>query len=249
LDTMRAIYERLAPAPDGHVRTVYNAAGTYTGRLSSAGAFYVPASTNLQNLPAMEAARDPLFKVRECIVPDDGEVFLYVDLCQAEAKIVACLTEEPELLELDQHRWIASMLYDKPMEAVTAHERQVGKASHKINYGIGAKRLWQDINAVADITGISVTLTQAKTFLANVHAKRPKLDGVWWNRVERQIKECGWIETVFGRRCNFYPRLDFETGELDAETLRAAVAFEPQSTVADLKTLALLEAFEKEGGS
>ena len=166
-----------------------NPAGTYTGRPNSAQAFYVPHSTNLHNLVANEARRDPLFAVRDCIVPDEGEVFLYADLSQAEAKIVACLTEEPELLALDQHRWIASMLYDKPMDAVTAHERQVGKASHKINYGIGAKRLWQDINSVADITGISVTLTQAKSFLANVHAKRPKLDGIWWNRVERQVKE------------------------------------------------------------
>src|SRR5205085_2726473 len=95
---------------------------------------------------------------------------------------------------------------------------------------------------------ISVTLTQAKQFLTNVHAKRPKLDGLWWNSVERQLKEWGYVETVFGRRCHFYPRFD-EHGELDAETLRAAIAFEPQSTVADLKTVALLEAFAKEGKS
>src|SRR5437660_10322416 len=55
LDTMRAVYERLAPAPDGAVRTVLNPAGTYTGRPTSAEAFYVPHSTNLHNLVAEEA--------------------------------------------------------------------------------------------------------------------------------------------------------------------------------------------------
>src|SRR3989454_3186934 len=73
LDTMREIYERLEPAADGHVRTVFNPAGTYTGRFSASGAFYVPNSTNLQNLPAAESARDALYRVRECLTPDLGK--------------------------------------------------------------------------------------------------------------------------------------------------------------------------------
>ena len=55
--------------------TVLNPAGTYTGRPTSAEAFYVPHSTNLHNLVAQEARRDALFAVRDVIIPDEGTVF------------------------------------------------------------------------------------------------------------------------------------------------------------------------------
>src|SRR5260221_12249269 len=119
LDTMRKTYERISPhanwcplggelsmpdvasctcTHDFHIRTVFNPAGTYTGRFSSAEAFYVQASTNLQNLPASdEASRDPLFAVRDCIVPDPGEVFIYADLSFADARVSAVLTEDWDL--------------------------------------------------------------------------------------------------------------------------------------------------------
>src|SRR3989449_6103649 len=129
LDTMREIYERLAPAGDGRVRTVFNPAGTYTGRFSASGAFYVPTSTNLQNLPAAEAARDALYRVRECLIPSSGCVFLFADLSQAEARVVACLSEDEALLQAwedpkwDAHRWTASRIFNKTEQAVTGAER------------------------------------------------------------------------------------------------------------------------------
>jgi len=255
LDTQRSIYERIAPAPDGHVRTVFNAAGTYTGRLAAAGTFYVAFSTNLHNLSASEAARDPLFAVRDCIVPDPGEAFIYADLSQAEARVSACLSEDYELLDRwkdpkwDCHRWTASAIFSKPETAITAEERYLGKrCRHALNYGMGPNKFWRVINADADVTGIAITLSEAKRIHAAYHSLHPNLDNIWWNRVQCTIEEHGTLETVFGRRCNFYPRLDPDTGQLDLETLRAAIAFEPQSTVADLKNEALLAAYAAEGG-
>src|SRR3989454_8383829 len=119
LDTMREIYERLAPSEDGAVRTVFNPAGTYTGRFAASGAFYWPHSTNLQNLPANEGNRDSLYRVRECIVPRDGCVYLFADLSQAEARVVACLSADETLLEAwqdpecDAHRWTASKIFQR----------------------------------------------------------------------------------------------------------------------------------------
>src|SRR3989454_559460 len=164
LDTMREIYERLAPDADGVVRTVFNPAGTYTGRFSASGAFYWPQSTNLQNLPAAEGARDVLYRVRECIVPQPGHVFLYADLSQAEAKRIC----------------------------------------------------------------------------AGYHTLHPNLDRVWWDRVQHTLEAERPLVNCFGRVCNFYPRFDPYTGQLDQETLRAAVAWEPQSTVSHLAKLGLL---------
>src|SRR2546427_1300074 len=144
LATMREIYERLAPDSNSRVYTVFNIAGTYTGRFSSSEAFYVPHSTNLQNLPAEEGRRDPLFAVRECIVPEDGEVYVYADLSQAEARVSAVLSEDSELLQRwadprwDCHRWTASRLFAKPESAVSDTERFLGKrCRHALNYGMG----------------------------------------------------------------------------------------------------------------
>ena len=190
LDTMREIYERISPHTDScalgqfagfhsghecscthdfHVRTVFNPAGTYTGRFSSAEAFYVQGSTNLQNLPAEEAKRDPLFAVRDCLVPDAGDVFVYADLSQAEARVSAVLSADWELLKRwsdpkwDAHVWTASKIFGKPEASVTARERQLGKTCrHALNYGMGPNKFWRTVNDKADLTGIAITMAEAK---------------------------------------------------------------------------------------
>jgi DNA polymerase I len=253
LATMREIYERLAPASDGRVRTVFNPAGTYTGRFSASGAFYVSNSTNLQNLPASEAARDELYRVRECLTPAVGRVFLYADLSQAEARVVACLAEDDYLLEAwqdpkwDAHKWTASRIFGKAEQEISGAERFLGKRSrHALNYGLGVNKFWRYVNADADLTGVAITLKEAKVICEGYHALHPNLDGVWWNRVQRQLEQERPLANCFGRTCNFYPRFDPFTGQLDAETLRAAIAWEPQSTVSHLAKLGLLQLYENE---
>lgn len=253
LDTMREIYERIAPAPDGAVRTVFNPAGTYTGRFSASGAFYWTNSTNLQNLPAAESARDPLYRVRECFVPRRGCVYLYADLSQAEARVVACLAEDDALLERwkdemwDAHRWTASKIFAKTESAVTAAERFLGKRSrHALNYGLGHVKFWRYVNADADLTGVAITQKEAKVICEGYHKLHPNLDQVWWDRVQKTLESERPLVNCFGRVCNFYPRFDPFTHQLDAETLRAAIAWEPQSTVSHLAKLGLLALYESE---
>lgn len=273
LDTMREIYERISPhaeycdcreswrgectcTHDFHVRTVYNVAGTYTGRFSSAEAFYVQASTNLQNLPAEEAKRDPLFAVRDCIIPDAGEVFVYADLSQAEARVSAVLSEDWELLERwadpkwDAHIWTAAKIFNKTESQVTDRERQLGKTCrHALNYGMGPNKFWRTVNDKADLTGIAITMAEAKTVWKAYHALHPNLDNVWWNRVQKTLEarlpmrasHCGW-------ECPFWPRFD-DTGQLDHESLRAGIAWEPQHTVAHILNEGLLELYNAEDGS
>ena len=253
LDTMREIYERIAPGPDGRVRTVFNIAGAYTGRFSSAEAFYVSHSTNLQNMPAQEARRDPIFACRDVLCPDAGAVFVYADLSQAEARVSAVLSEDWELLERwrdpawDIHKWTASKVFGKPEGAITPEERFLGKKGrHALNYGMGYRKFWREVNDVADLTGVSISLAQAKEFYVGYHALHPNLDGVWWNRVERTLmarrpivaSHCGW-------QCNFWPRFD-AGGALDPESLRAAVAWEPQHTVVHVLNEGMLELYESE---
>lgn len=257
LATMAEIYERIAPDASGHVHTVYNPAGTYTGRFSSQAAFYVDHSTNLQNLPgADEGKRNPLYAVRDCIVPDDNEVLVEGDLSQAEARVVACLTRDDDLLEQwqnpqwDAHRWTAARIYACAESAVTPTQRYIGKRSrHALNYGEGPTKFWRVVNADADITGTAITLPEAKRIHKAYHTLHPNLDRVWWNDVERKLLADEPLVTCFGRQCRFSPRLDPITGAVDADTLRAAIAYEPQATVTQIAKLALLEMFRAENGA
>lgn len=257
LDTMRSIYERIIPSADGAVRTVCNPAGTYTGRFSSASAFYVAGSTNLQNLPANTATRDPLFAVRDCIVPRTGRYFLYADLSQAEARVSAACAGDVELLERwkdptwDCHRWTAAQLSGKPESEIGKMERDLdGKMPrHALNYGMGPKKYWREVNAHCGLTGLpGISLDQAKSRWLAYHALHPKLEE-WWDTVERELYKgnnitalhCGWV-------CPLYPRFDVESGRLDMESLKAAIAWEPQHTVAHVLNEGLVQLFAEEVG-
>jgi DNA polymerase-1 len=253
LSTMREIYERLEPDATGHVHTVFNIAGAYTGRFSSSGAFYVPHSTNLQNLPAQEAARDPLFRVRDCFVPESGYVFVYADLSQAEARVSAALSGDTDLLDRwsdprwDAHRWTASAIFNKPESQITDAERFLGKkCRHALNYGMGYNKFWREVNDVADLTGVSISQTDAKRIVAAYHALHPNLDEVWWNRVQAQVQKQGYMEAQHcGWKAPFWPRYD-ESGTIDAETLRAAIAWEPQHTIVHHLNVGMLRLFHRE---
>ena len=256
LATMAEIYERIAPAPDGRIRTVQNPAGTYTFRFSHKEAFYWPHSTNLVNLPNVEAKRDPLYSVRDCIVPDKGRVFLEADLSAADSRSVACLSDDEMLLQMfregrDVHKFTAAGVLGVEESAVTKTQRDViGKVTrHAGSFGEGWNSLMRRINGMADLTGLTATPKQAKAWTTNFQRLHPNLDTVWWNRVEQILLAGKPMVAYTGARCNFYPRIDPETGALDAESLRAAVAWEPQYNTSRLAKEALLAMFQGERGS
>lgn len=266
--TMKEIYERLQPSADGRVRSVFSPAGTLTGRFSSSGAFYISGSTNLQNLPEFEGQRDPLFEVRQLVIPQDNCLLLYADLSQAEARVTACLSQDEDLLKCwqdpswDIHRWTAAAIFGCAEAAVTPTQRFLGKvARHALNYGMGPQRFWRHVNGASDLTGIAVTQAEAKRIHAAYHALHPELKA-WWARVESRLWRGEPIETCFGRKANFFPALECPNcktrGALrscwscggdtkpDHDSLSAAIAYEPQSTVADLCNSGLLAALGEE---
>ena len=249
--TMRSILERIAPGPDGRLRTFYNPAGTETGRLSSAESFLV-ASTNLQNMPKKEAARSEKYNVRRCFVADPGYVLIEADLSQAEARVVAALSGDTDLLSLwnersfDVHEFTAARIFGKEEKDVTETERHLGKvARHALNYGMQWKTFLANVNAEADRTGVSITAARAKRIVGGYHRLHPRLES-WWKRVENTLDERGVLETVFGRRRTFFRRRS-RASHLD-DAAKEAIAFEPQSTVADLLNRGMLRWFEKHEG-
>jgi uracil-DNA glycosylase family 4 len=247
---------------DGRMRCHYDPAKTQTGRLSSRKFYPTNRGGNLQNIP-----RDT--RVRMVFVPDDGYVFGYADLKSAESLVVANITGDPEMLRLhsdafmtgeaDGHRYVASYLFDKPMDQINKEERYIGKkVRHGCNYSMGWFRLMQVINAEAQETGVSINAATAKILIAKYRQLHPYLEA-WWRSVQVELFRTRtilttkkWIE------CELLPNHRWSSDEISAggawhqrphvffgrpdAILPEAIAQNPQGTIADTLNIGLLRA-------
>lgn len=211
---------------DRRMRCSFDITGTRSGRLSSRASIF-GSGTNLQNQPEF---------VRETFVADPGQVLLYADYSQAEARVVACLAEEKELMALfadpsrDVHRENASRIFDKPVDQISDEERYLAKrVIHASNYMMGPEHLVEVVNGDYETTKIRIDLQKAKRLIEAYFALYPNIPGVFWREVENAITSSRTLNTPFGRRRTFYSRLD-SSGKL----LREAISYIPQSTIGDL---------------
>lgn len=249
--TMISIYERIQPAEDGRVHTFYNPAGTETGRFNSSGgepqpegnkSFALIRSTNLQNIPKKEVRGNELYNVRQCLMAPPGFQLVEADLSGAEAWVTAALCGDQDLLDrlrtpgFDVHAWTASQIYRKDVKDVTKQERVIGKmARHALNYGMGWSTFQGNVNAEADSTGVSLKAHEAKRIREAYHALHPKL-GQWHDKIHDLLLRERRLGTCFGRVRTFFGRHQTKLDEVH----RTAIAFEPQSTVADLLNQGML---------
>lgn len=235
---------------DGRMRCHYDPTKTQTGRLSSRAFAPTGNGSNLQNVP-----RDP--RVRAVFVPDRGCVFGYADLKSAESLVVAHITGDPEMLRLhspeymdgthDGHKYVASLLLEKPIDQITKDDRYLGKrVRHAGNYGLSWFKLMQLINADAQTTGVSVDAARAKLLISGYRKLHPFLE-MWWRDVQSQLYATHTIYTTpkmwkvvegqeiwQSRPHIFYGRPN--------EILPNAIAQNPQGTVADTLNIGLMRA-------
>ncbi|MHC8947861.1 DNA polymerase I [Sphingobacterium hungaricum] len=113
----------------GLIHTSYNQAVAATGRLSST-------NPNLQNIPIRtEKGRE----VRKAFIPRfENHVILSADYSQIELRLMAELSQDPNMLEAfqlghDIHRATAAKVYGVELDEVTSDQRRNAKA---VNFGI-----------------------------------------------------------------------------------------------------------------
>jgi DNA polymerase-1 len=181
-----------------------------------------------------------------------GFALVEADLSQAEARVVAALCNDKTLLnnwndpEFDVHTWTAAQVFSKEPSEVTKTERFLGKvARHALNYGMGWKTFQGNVNSDADSTGVSITASEAKRIVAAYHGLHKSLQS-WWKQVGSRLSARGCLLTTFGRRRTFFGRRSANP-HLD-EVHKEAIAFEPQSTVADLLNRGMLRWWERYDG-
>jgi len=211
----------------GRVHTDFNQTVTATGRLSSS-------NPNLQNIPIRTAFSK---RIRAGFLPKEDWILMAADYSQIELRILAHLSQEPELLRAfnageDVHTVTAQLLMEK--EEVNSEERRLAKIiNYGVIYGMGAQKFSRDI-------GVSVK--QAKQFIDKFNQRYARIFD-YMQGVEVEAERDRYVKTVLGRR-RYFRGLDQIGGYQKAAMLRSAVNAPIQGTSADIIKVAMLKVHE-----
>lgn len=223
---------------DGRFRSNYNIAGTNTGRLASAVSDYGTGS-NGQNID-----RD----LRYTFVADPDYVFVNLDGEQADARNVGAICWN---LFLDKHGPEFAGAYLDACESGDLHTTVCKMAWRDLNWGDDPSG-WR---AVADVIAyradsyrqLAKKLGHGTNYYGTPRtmAKHTKVQTgiitefqyryfeafpaikLWHQHVRDQLTSVSYLTTLFGRRRSFFGRA------YEDETLREAIAYDPQSSTAD----------------
>ncbi|MHC5363106.1 DNA polymerase I [Myroides sp. LJL110] len=208
------------------VHTEYMQAVAATGRLSSN-------NPNLQNIPIRtETGR----LVRKAFVAKDKNyVLLAADYSQIELRIIAALSQEPNMIEafkngLDIHRATAAKVFNVALEDVTKEQRSHAKTvNFGIIYGVSAFGLSNQTN---------LTRSQSKELIEAYYQSYPKLK----DYISKQIdfaREHGYVQTILGRR-RYLKDIHSHNAMVRSAAERNAVNAPIQGSAADIIKIAMI---------
>ncbi|PJM73069.1 DNA polymerase I [Bifidobacterium primatium] len=213
---------------DGRIHTTFEQTVAATGRLSSA-------APNLQNIPNRNAAGR---EIRSAFVPGEGFVsLLSCDYSQVELRIMAHCSGDESLIEAfrsgaDFHRYVASLVYEVPMDEITGDQRSHVKAmSYGLAYGLSTYGLAQQLK----ISPAEADVLKEKYF-ATFGKVHDYLEGL-----VAEAKDKGYTETMFGRR-RYFPGLRSTNRRVRDAAERGALNAPIQGSAADIMKLAMIKA-------
>jgi DNA polymerase-1 len=228
---------------DGRIRASYNIAGTSTGRLSSSFNQF-GSGTNLQNVEE---------SLRTIFIADEGMKLAKFDAKQGESFCVGAiewnLFGDPTYLNAcesgDLHTYVSRLcepklgwtgnlredraIAERPYYRHHSLRKLCKSIGHGTNYRGGPKTLSAlykiDIPAIAKFQGMYF-----KTFPAHQR---------WHANVAQRLRDDGYIISLSGRKRWFFGR------RTEDDTIREAIAFDPQCTLTDVVNRAMLRIWER----
>jgi DNA polymerase-1 len=213
--------------PDtGRVHANFQQTTSATGRLIST-------DPDLQRTPV----RTPEGKrIRRAFVADPGNVIVSADWSQIELRVLAHVSADPLLVDsfrrgVDVHRRTASEIFHKPMDAVTADERGIGKTINFATiYGQGATALAQNLG---------IARGEAQAYIDGYFASYAGVRA-WLDRTIADAHATGRVTTLFGRH-RIIPELS-SRNPIDRMTGERIAANTPiQGSAADLCKQAMVD--------
>ncbi len=211
---------------DKRVHSTFNVEGAATGRLSSQ-------DPNLQNIPIRGELGS---EIRKAFVASKGKVLLGADYSQIELRIMAHLTDDPNLKNAftkgeDIHAATAAKIFDIPINEINKEQRAVGKTMNFATlYGQGARALSQQLK---------ISFAQARDYIDEYFNEFPRVKH-WMSQTLLEATKKGYAETLWGRR-RYFPELQAGNRMLRSFGERAAVNHPVQGTAADMIKKAMVE--------
>jgi DNA polymerase-1 len=228
---------------DGRMRTSYNIAGTNTGRLSSSFSEF-GTGTNLQNIEE---------SLRSVFVADPGYKLAYLDAQQGESRVVGAIEHnlfgDDRYLDAcesgDLHTRVARLVW--PDLAWTGKDRTDKVLAERPFYRHYSRRfMCKKIGHGTNYRGQPRTIAdQAKVDIKLIKDFQPKYFAAfpahqrWHAWVQERLYQDGYLVSLTGRKRWFLGRRD------DDETLRAAIAYDPQGSLADILNYGMLETWRR----
>lgn len=209
------------------VHTSFNQTITATGRLSSS-------DPNLQNIPIRTELGS---KIRSAFVPQNkDDVILSADYSQIELRLLAHFSKDKALMtafeqDRDIHAFVASQIYNCPIEEVTSEMRSRCKAvNFGIIYGQGPFGLSRTIG---------ISHADAKKFIKEYFERYSSIRDFFDECIEN-AKKTGYAETIMGRR-RAITDLDSRNAGKRSQGERLAVNTVIQGSAADLIKVAMIK--------
>jgi DNA polymerase-1 len=229
LSKLKSTYTDLLPGyihPEtGRVHTSYALASTTTGRLSSS-------DPNLQNIPVRT---DDGRRIRTAFIAEKGMKLISADYSQIELRIVAHVADVPELKlafagGLDIHAMTASEMFNVPVKGMPPEVRRRAKA---INFGI-----IYGISAFGLANQLGIPREEAGAYIKRYFERFPGIRG-YMDRMRAEVKERGYVSTLFGRKIHF-PQAKSSNPSERAFVERASINAPIQGTAADIIRRAMI---------
>lgn len=213
-------------AGTNRVHTDYMQAVAATGRLSSN-------NPNLQNIPIRTERGQ---KVRKAFIArNEDYVLLSADYSQIELRIIAALSEEPNMITSfnnneDIHRSTAAKVFNVALEEVTREQRSHAKT---VNFGI-----IYGVSAFGLSNQTSLSRAESKELIDTYYTTYPKLKAYIQNQIEF-AREYGYVQTVLGRR-RYLKDINSQNAVVRGAAERNAVNAPIQGSAADIIKIAMI---------
>lgn len=207
------------------VHTSYNQAVAATGRLSSS-------EPNLQNIPIRsEEGR----LIRTAFIAPPEHVLLAADYSQIELRIMAHLSQDPNLLNAFANNWdihaaTASEIFEVDLHEVTKEQRRRAKA---INFG-----LIYGMSSFGLAKQLGIERQDAQYYMERYFQRYPNVHD-YMEKMRRQAHQYGYVETLFGRRL-YLQEINARNMMRQKAAERAAINAPMQGTAADIIKKAML---------
>lgn len=228
---------------DGRMRCSFNIAGTITGRFSSSKDISGEGA-NLQNI------KGPL---RDVFIADEGQKLGYIDLEQAESRLVGLMAKSicndstylDSCLAGDLHTTVCKMVWPElPWTGDASSDKKVAETPYFGHYSFRdmSKRggHLSNYNGSPGVMAIALKIPQhvAEEFQTKYFSQFPGIKE-WHRWVATQLRTNGFLLTPFGRKRCFFARTE------ENKTLSEAISYAPQSCIADMLNDGMLRFWRK----